>query len=141
LNKTYSVKIEGGDEITVNVQLDGSRIQSHVWNVVGSLDLLRSARDVRHQFPDTLSEITLPEGKTAAVLLLRELLAKIKGDWIAGDDDPEICHCRKVSQAHIERAIVLGAHTIEKIRKRTSANTGCGACMPDVEDLILKRIG
>jgi NAD(P)H-nitrite reductase large subunit len=66
---------------------------------------------------------------------------KIKGEWGEAPSDPELCHCRKISQAQVERAIILGAHTIEKVRQRSSANTGCGTCLPDVEALFKKYLG
>lgn len=140
-SKYYSVKIEGGDEISLRLELDGSVIKSHEWNIVGSLKLLAVAASIKKSFPSTIEAISFPEGAEPATLLVKELLMRVKNQWSDGDDDPEICHCRKISQRAIERAVILGAHTLEKVRKRTSANTGCGACMPDVQELIAKRLG
>ncbi len=121
--------------------MDGTSIRSHEWTVIGSLSLLEAAQKLKQSFPTSTDQLTAPAGSDSASLLLKELILKIKNQWDAGDDDPEVCHCRKISQRSIERAIVLGAHTLEKVRKRTSANTGCGACMPEVLELIAKRVG
>lgn len=140
MEKKYCAKIEGGDEIHVVVDVNGSSIRAVSWNVVGSLALIAAAKNLKSTFPSTVEALVAPVGNDAASLLVKELVLKIQNKWDAGDDDPEVCHCRKISQRSIERAIVLGAHTLEKVRKRTSANTGCGACMPDVLDLISKRV-
>lgn len=140
MQKIFSAKILGGDEIHLSLQIDGDAIQSCSYKVVGSLQLMHSVHEWYRNLPKNISSIVLPAGKDMSTLLLREVLCKVKGEWSDGDDDPEICHCRKVAQATIERAIVLGAHNLEKIRKRTSANTGCGACMPDIEELLTKRL-
>lgn len=136
----YSVKIEGGDEIHVVLEVEGSTVRQHTWHVIGGLALIEAAQKLKKSFPICIDQLELPQGSDAASLLVKELILKIKNQWNAGDDDPEVCHCRKISQRSIERAIVLGAHTLEKVRKRTSANTGCGACMPDVLELISKRV-
>lgn len=133
----FSALIEGGDEIHLTLELDGNTIKSHQWTVIGSLSLLEKAKKLKQNFPKTISDLKVPTEKDLSSQLLKELILKVKGEWNDADD-PEICHCRKISQRTIERAILLGANTIEKVRKRTSANTGCGACMPDVQQLITK---
>ncbi len=138
--KKFSAVIEGGEEVHLTLELEGSAIKSHKWTVIGGLSLLEKAKHLKSNFPKTLDALQAPTDKDASSLLLKELILRAKGEWHAGDDDPEVCHCRKISQRSIERAILLGANTVEKVRKRTSANTGCGACMPDVLDLINKRI-
>lgn len=140
MEHNYCAKIEGGDEIRITLELDGTTIIKHTWHVVGSLNLITAAQQLKSSFPSSIDQLVVPQGADTATLLLKELVLKIKNQWNPGDDDPEVCHCRKISQSSIERAIVLGAHTLEKVRKRTSANTGCGACMPDVLDLISKRV-
>lgn len=139
--KTHSVKIDGGDEIHLILELDGQRILKHTWNITGSLELLEQAQKLKQQFTDSLSSIPVPKGTSAATIMLREVLLRAKNEWTEGSGDLEVCHCRKISEGVIERAIILGAHSIEKVRKRTSANTGCGACLPDVQALLDKRLG
>ncbi len=138
MEQIYSVQIEGGEEVQVRLELEGTTIKNHTWIVIGSLKLIAAAKTLKKSFPKNLNGLCVPMGADASTLLLKELVAKIKGEWV--DDDNEICHCRKINQRAIERAIILGAHTLEKVRKRTSANTGCGACLPDVQELITKRV-
>lgn len=138
--RSYSATIEGGEEVHVEITVSGDVIMRKSWKVVGSLELLRLVRDIHNQNIKYISDFKSPQGGSPSVLLLKELILKIKDEWVDGDNDLEVCHCRKVSQASIERAVILGANTIEKVRKRTSANTGCGACMVDVQSLISKRI-
>ncbi len=47
-----------------------------------------------------------------------------------------ICACKQVTDTDIEDAVLEGATTLDLIKKKTSAGTGCGTCIPDVEDLI-----
>ncbi len=49
-----------------------------------------------------------------------------------------ICHCRGVSDAEIEDAVLEGATTIELVQKKTTAGTGCGICIPEIEQEIQK---
>ena len=135
--KKFSAIIEGGEEVHLTLDLDGATIKSHTWTVIGSLNLLEKAKFLKQNFPKSISDLKAPNEKDASSLLLKELILRVKGEW-SDTEDPEICHCRKISQRTIERAILLGANTIEKVRKRTSANTGCGACMPDVQQLLSK---
>lgn len=137
---SYSATIEGGEEVHLELTISGDVIGQKSWRVVGGLELLRLVREIHNQDMKYICDFKEPQGSSTSVLLLKELILKIKNEWVDGDNDLEVCHCRKVSQASIERAILLGANTIEKVRKRTSANTGCGACMVDVQSLISKRI-
>lgn len=49
-----------------------------------------------------------------------------------------LCHC--VSVATIERAIDEGAITLEAIREKTRANTGCGGCELDVQEILDRKL-
>ncbi|GII65321.1 hypothetical protein Skr01_54060 [Sphaerisporangium krabiense] len=51
-------------------------------------------------------------------------------------DDPIVCVCRHVSEDTIVRAIRAGADTLEKVRVTSGANTGCGGCAEEIEELI-----
>ena len=56
------------------------------------------------------------------------------------EEDIEICHCMGVNKSVIVKAIKeKGLKTIEEIREETSANTGCGGCLNDIEE-ILKEV-
>lgn len=126
MSKTLKVGFSGMDEI--EIVCDGGKILSS--KVVGSLALLKKFRAWAK------NPIVFPEGKTSEDLLLKELSLKLQDKWPLTNDEPELCHCRKIPQVNVERAIVLGAHTVEQVRARTSANTGCGTCLPDVERVL-----
>jgi NAD(P)H-nitrite reductase large subunit len=54
-----------------------------------------------------------------------------------GDDaSRRICYCVRVHEATILRAIDAGCRTVEEIRDRTGAATGCGTCRFDLEVLL-----
>lgn len=55
--------------------------------------------------------------------------------------DPIVCICRQVSEDSIVRAIRAGADTVQKVREASSANTGCGGCLEDIEELIADELG
>ena len=55
-------------------------------------------------------------------------------------EDIEICHCMGIMKSEIENAIKdKGLKTVEEVQDETTAGTGCGGCIPDIED-ILKEI-
>jgi NAD(P)H-nitrite reductase large subunit len=53
-------------------------------------------------------------------------------------DDPLeiICFCYGITRQEIVEAALQGADSIEKIREKTKANTGCGGCQNEVEALL-----
>ncbi len=56
------------------------------------------------------------------------------------EHDEEICHCMGVNKSVIVAAIKdKGLKTVEEIQSETEAGTGCGGCIPDLED-ILKEV-
>lgn len=140
MSSTYRAALRGGDEITVVVKINNGVIVSSQWRVVGRESLVEAVRQWKPTFQGSLTDLKVPTGTSLETLLLRQLVMKVKGTWGEQPSDPELCHCRKISQENVERAIILGAHTVEKVRQRTSANTGCGTCLPDIEDLLKKYL-
>ena len=138
---TYKAAVRGGDEVTVQVDLKNNEILSSQWMVIGRESLIEAVQKFKPSFQGALNALKVPEGRSLESLLLREIVMKVKDQWGDLPPDPELCHCRKIPQENVERAILLGAHTVEKIRQRTSANTGCGTCLPDIEDLLKKYLG
>ncbi|MFA6923971.1 MAG: (2Fe-2S)-binding protein [Bacteroidales bacterium] len=56
------------------------------------------------------------------------------------EEDIEICHCMEVNKSVIIKAIKeKGLKTVEDVQDETTAGTGCGGCIPDIEN-ILKKI-
>lgn len=141
MSSVFRAAIVGGDSIEVNVELENNQIQKAQWSVIGRSELYTAVQNYKEHVKGDCKKIPVPEGKTPEQLLLKELVLKIRGEWGDQPSDPELCHCRKIPQSHVERAIILGAHTIEKVRQRSSANTGCGTCMPEVEELLKKYLG
>ncbi|QVK21835.1 (2Fe-2S)-binding protein [Mycoplasmatota bacterium] len=45
----------------------------------------------------------------------------------------------QVDEETIVAKIKDGANTVEKIQEETSAGTGCGGCIPQLEELIEKH--
>lgn len=53
------------------------------------------------------------------------------------ENDIEICHCNGVMKSEIVKAIKeKGLKTVEEVQDATTAGTTCGACIPDIEDLL-----
>lgn len=83
----------------------------------------------------------VPSGVSHAELLLKEVLQKMRGEFHFPYSHEEICHCRAVATHVVDQAIMSGCHSIEALRKTTSANTACGTCHSEI-DLVLKfRLG
>jgi nitrite reductase (NADH) large subunit len=55
--------------------------------------------------------------------------------------DPLICSCENVCSSNILAAISSGADTVGCIKEQTRAGTGCGGCVPDLENALLTAIG
>lgn len=56
------------------------------------------------------------------------------------EEDIEICHCMGIMKSEIVKAIKeQGLKTLDEVREATTANSGCGGCADDIED-ILKEI-
>ncbi len=51
-----------------------------------------------------------------------------------------VCLCHGVRDRDIDAVIGDGAETVEDIGDQCGAGTGCGACIPDIEDK-LERAG
>lgn len=131
MQRIFKVGFSGMDQI--EVVCDGGKVTSS--KVVGSLELLNKFKQWQK------NPILISSGKAPEDLLLKELSLKIQDKWPLTGDEPELCHCRKIPQINVERAIVLGAHSVEQVRARTSANTGCGTCLPDVERVLKAYLG
>jgi NAD(P)H-nitrite reductase large subunit len=50
--------------------------------------------------------------------------------------DDEVCHCFGVTKKQIEEAIDAGASTVEEVGEKTQAGTGCGGCIPQIEEIL-----
>lgn len=52
------------------------------------------------------------------------------------DFDPIVCVCMQVSEDRIVEVILAGATDLQAVRDACGANTVCGNCRPDVEELL-----
>jgi nitrite reductase (NADH) large subunit len=52
------------------------------------------------------------------------------------DSDVPVCSCEHVSRGRLVEAIDAGSTTISELKAVTRAGTGCGGCVPLVEDLL-----
>lgn len=50
-----------------------------------------------------------------------------------------ICHCRNVSDRHIESALGAGARSVSQVCRATGAGTTCGGCVPAVREIVETR--
>ncbi len=53
--------------------------------------------------------------------------------------DYVVCGCNNVWYSEIKKAIEEGAHTIETIKEKTLASTGCGTCQREVERVLQEK--
>lgn len=75
-------------------------------------------------------------------LLARELNSDIQRSILMGKAAPSllsgkpICACKQVGELTIINAIQEGASSVESIGEYTGAGTGCGTCIPEINDII-----
>ncbi|MEU7601877.1 (2Fe-2S)-binding protein [Streptomyces sp. NPDC040724] len=55
---------------------------------------------------------------------------------LAPADDPLICLCARVPESVILSAVAAGARDVCALREATGANTGCGDCLMDLEEIL-----
>jgi bacterioferritin-associated ferredoxin len=49
-----------------------------------------------------------------------------------------VCLCHGVRDRDLDAAISSGAATVEEVGRACGAGTGCGTCIPDVEDRLAR---
>lgn len=52
-----------------------------------------------------------------------------------------ICTCKDVDYIGIRKAMIAGARTIDEIKEMTGAGTGCGGCIPEIEEILASVCG
>jgi bacterioferritin-associated ferredoxin len=137
-NTKISVEMRGRDRIDVEWDADDSgppKVRFY-----GCSELLDLMKTMRQNFGADLRAWPVPSGASHCEMLVRELVLKLKGEWQPIAKYAEICHCRKVSAATIDAAILAGAHTPQMVSRQTSASTACGTCRPEVQQMIDHRL-
>ena len=51
-------------------------------------------------------------------------------------DTAQICDCNAVTKRQIVEAVLAGARSLQAVRERTRASTGCGSCTPEVQKIV-----
>ncbi|MFG2837690.1 bacterioferritin-associated ferredoxin [Streptomyces zaomyceticus] len=51
-------------------------------------------------------------------------------------EDPLICLCGRVLESVVLAAKASGIRDIASLRRATGANTGCGDCLTDLEEIL-----
>lgn len=140
MKKTWKWDESGREKLEITLNVDGDQILGVEVHSTGCLAFLELSQEMKTKLVGTISQLQPPQGKDHPALIWREMILKMKGEWVDPYKDDELCHCRKIPTLKVDRAIVYGAHTIEEVRQQTSANTGCGTCRPDVLSLIENRL-
>jgi bacterioferritin-associated ferredoxin len=144
MNLPNAVKIEvslpGRDRISLSFETSDGSLQNAKLTGSGCPELLRLLVEWRPKLSGKLAALEVPAGIGHADILLREALLKAKGEWKFPYDEEELCHCRAVSTARVDSAIVGGCHNIRSISRETSAGTSCGSCRSVTEALIAYRL-
>lgn len=137
--KDIHVSLPGREEIQLSIELEGDLIVDAKLTGIGGSELLECLVDYRKKLTGSVKDLPLPEGQSAASMLLREVILKAKDQWQMPFTEEELCHCRGIPTKNVDMAIVTGAKTPEKVSELTSASTACGTCRPDVEAIIRYR--
>jgi len=139
--QSFHLHIPKADELALQLELDSTGvIKSARLTGVGGPDLLEVLGCWRDKIRGKIADLEIPEGDSTGELMLRELLLKAKEQWSSPYSEIELCHCRAVPTTVVESAILLGAHTPEKVSRWTSASTSCGTCRRDVEAILAARL-
>lgn len=140
MSQTLIWQEPGREKVHLEYDWIDSQLKIHRLELRGGLTFLEYSNKIAQELLTKGRGTPLPMGRDSYELIWREVMQKILGQW----DDPvsqsELCHCRRVSTHKVDLAVLYGAHTIKEVRKRTSANTGCGTCLPDVQALLDRRL-
>ncbi len=139
------VSLRARDHLSLRLEVnDSKQILSSRLKGQGCLAFLKEMvglRDYLRAHPNSLlQDIPIPSGTSHSAMLIRESILKVQGLWKLPYQEEEICHCRAVPTQKVDEAIVSGCHTVERIKRVTSASTSCGTCRPDIESLIRYRL-
>ncbi|MFN7728330.1 MAG: (2Fe-2S)-binding protein [Bdellovibrio sp.] len=110
------------------------------FEVIGCAEITKLVQQLTTQHGADPSAWSLPEGDGHAAMMLRELILRVRGEWAYPYEHLEVCHCRSVATEMVDQAILAGAHTCERVSRRTSASTACGTCRPDVQRILSYRL-
>lgn len=133
--KQILVEMPGRDRLLATPAASGWTV-----DVVGCAEITRLVKGLEEAHGRELTSWPLPAGEGHASLLVRELILRARGEWVYPFEHLELCHCRSVATEVVDQAILAGAHTCEKVSRRTSASTACGTCRPEVQKILDYRL-
>lgn len=131
------VELEGRDYIEVESEEGRPKKVS----LLGCSEFMEMMQRMRRSFGIDITKWPLPEGQDHSSILLREMILKLRGEWVFPYPHTELCHCRSVSAHAVDQAVIAGAHTTEVVTRQTSAGTACGTCRPETQKIIDYRLG
>lgn len=134
-DNVFKAELVGRDLIEIDLSQGKARVR-----VIGCSDCLTLMRKVQVQHGNDPKLWPLPTGSSHSELLLKEVLLKMKGEWIYPYQHLELCHCRAIPTEVVDQAIIAGAHQPKTVSRRTSASTACGTCRDDVQKIIDFRL-
>lgn len=140
MEQTFTWNQPGREHLELTLVIENDAIQSLQMKAIGCLSFLTLSQNMKKALIGPIADLSLPKGQDHENLIWQEMVLQIKGLWKIPVEHKELCHCRKVDTEVVDKAIVYGAQDIESIRRRTSANTGCGTCKEDVEKMINNRL-
>ena len=140
MQKQFKWQEPGRESIELTIDIDGHQIQRVEMRLKGCLEFLTLSQKMKAKLKGPVANLLPPTGTDHSSMIWREMICQIQGEWQLPVTQEELCHCRKITTQKVDRSIVYGAHTIEEVRKRTSANTGCGTCKHDVAEMINYRM-
>lgn len=135
-----SVSLPGRDELKLEMQVVNGDVISQKLAGRGCTEFLKLLQVWRPKLSGPLAAIEIPQGNSHSEILLREALLKAKGEWNFPYKDEELCHCRAVTTAKVDAAIIGGCRSVRALARETSAGTSCGSCRPDAEQIINYRL-
>lgn len=140
--RTISSVIYQGDEIHAKVFIEDGVVVDVTESIVGRTSLHELFSHWKTKLMGvSLEKLPVPKGAALEELLLKEWVLKLKGEWGDEPSDHDLCHCRRVSQKKVEQSLFLGAHDLFSMQWLSSANTGCGTCLPDIEKIFKRYLG
>ena len=134
------VSLPGRDRVSLSLQIHDGNIVSGSLQGSGCPKLLKLMQAWRPKLAGDLSALEVPQGTDHSEILLREAVLKAKGEWQFPYEEEELCHCRAISTAKVDAAIVGGCHNVRSVARETSAGTSCGSCRPNTEAIIAWRL-
>lgn len=131
------IRVELEDRDFLEVESDGTSMKVFM---LGCTEFMGMMQKMKKHFGVDISKWPLPEGQDHSSILLREMILKLRGEWVFPYSENEVCRCRSVSTKTVDQVVIAGAHTCENVTRQTSASSACGTCRPDVQKIIDYRL-